>query len=170
MGRTKLSAADGRAYFLSRFLNIAVAAVLVGCSQPEDTLPYPLIISQEGLGAIHPAQAYNFHSLNSALPGFELVRLDAVSGEQAQHLILLKRGSSEIARIFISPDQKKIEEIFILSAQIKNRDGKGIGDILPVTATLKCQSLTCRYIDEPSLSYTIEPSTHRIIEISYQKL
>jgi len=140
------------------------------CSQPNNVLPYPLTITEEGLGAIHPERPYDFNTLQASLPGIDFIRFEPVSSESIEHIILLKRGSINIAQIFIEPNQKKIHEIFILSSQIKNKDHRGIGDTLNQRSSLHCEADLCRYTDEPSVSYKINIQTHRILEISYRKL
>lgn len=144
--------------------------VFSSCSQPTNILPYPLTITEEGVGAIHPSQPYDFNILRSSLPGIECIRLHSVSSADQRQIILLKRGTENLAQLLIASDQKNIQEIVILSSQIKNKDRRGIGETLASRTTLHCTKSICRYNDEPSLEYKLDPLTHRILEISYRKL
>jgi len=154
----------------SLFLFFSLLFLVNACSEPHDSLPYPIAITQEGLGAIHPDQPYDFNTLQASLPGIEFIRFQPVSSERIEQIILLKRGSMNLAQIFLEPDQKKIREIFILSPQIKNRLNKGIGDTLNPHPSLECTNDLCRYDDEPSVRYKVNTQTRRILEISYRKL
>jgi len=167
MERTSLSSADGGEDLL--IIRIFLSALLfIGCSSPNTTLPYPLIISEEGLGAIHPNTP--FEQISTSLSGFEFEKLSQISPEHPELIYQMKRGKALIAQIISDPSGKKISAIYILSSQIKTKNNLGIGDQLPQTKSLKCLNDLCQNTDEPSLHYRIDPKTRNIREITFQKL
>ncbi|WP_294894428.1 MULTISPECIES: hypothetical protein [Sulfuricurvum] len=164
---TGLSSAHGGADIL--ILRILITAlILIGCSTPSDTLPYPLLISEEGLGAIHPETP--FEQISTSLSGFEFEKLSQISPQESEILFQMKRGNSAMAHIVSDASGKKIASIHILSPLIKNKNNQGLGDILLQTKTLNCSDDLCHYAEEPSLLYRIDSKSRTIREITYQKL
>ncbi|MDP3291821.1 MAG: hypothetical protein Q8M43_07295 [Sulfuricurvum sp.] len=167
MERTCLPSAHGGADIL--ILRILITAlVLIGCSTPSDTLPYPLLISEEGLGAIHPDTP--FEQISTSLSGFEFEKLSQISPQESEILFQIKRGNTAMAHIVSDSSGKKIASIHILSPLIKNKNNQGLGDLLLQTKTLKCADNLCHYPEEPSLLYRIDSKSRTIREITYQKL
>lgn len=167
MERTCLPSTHGGADIL--ILRILITAlILIGCSTPSDTLPYPLLISEEGLGAIHPDTP--FEKISTSLSGFEFEKLSQISPQESEIIFQMKRGNSVMAHIVSDASGKKIVSIHILSPLIKNKNNQGLGDLLPQTKTLKCADDLCHYPEEPSLLYRIDPKSRTIREITYQKL
>lgn len=169
MERTCLTAANGGADLLiSQLLIIVFTTFFIsGCSRSEQNLPYPLIITEEGLGAIHPYTP--FDQISTSLSGFTFEKLSLVSPNQNTQLLQMQRGTTLIAHIVSDPSGKKIASIDILSPLVKNRHNQGLGDPLPDSKAIICQHLFCHYLQEPSLIYTI--SSERVIrKITYQKL
>lgn len=145
-----------------------ITLYLSGCSTPKDALPYPLTISEEGLGSIHPNTPFN--QLNSSLSGFTFEKLSRVSPDQNQLIFQLKRGKMLIADIVSDSSGKKIAEIQIVSPLIKNKNHQGLGDQLPMSKTLRCKNDLCYYENEPSLHYRIDLNTQIIQEITFSRL
>lgn len=166
-----LTSIDGRESFLNvlfSILAITAALLISGCDSSSDIhLPYPLIISEEGLGAIHPHTP--FDQVSTTLSGFTFEKLNLVSPNQNIVLLQMQRDKMPIAHIISDPSGKQIASIEILSPLVKNRYNQGIGDSLGISETIICQSLSCRYTQEPSLTYTISPE-RTIRKITYQKL
>lgn len=167
MERTHLPPADGGESLLIYRILLS-AFLLIGCSNSDNALPYPLTISEEGLGAIHPNTP--FTQISTSLSGFEFEKLSQISPENPEIIYQMKRGDRLIAQIVSDASGKKISAIHVLSPQIKNKDNLGLGDPLPQTQTLTCRDELCSYGDEPSLHYRIDPKTRTIREITFQKL
>jgi len=167
MERAGLASADGGEDLLI-IRTLLSAFLVIGCSTPNNTLPYPLIISEEGLGAIHPDTPYD--EISTSLSGFEFEKLSQISPEHPEMIYQMKRGKALIAHIVSDPSGKKISAIYILSSQIKTKNNLGVGDPLPQTESLKCLNDLCQNTDEPSLHYRIDPKTRTIREITFQKL
>lgn len=167
MERASISSADGGESLLI-YRIFLLAFLLIGCSNPDKTLPYPLTISEEGLGAIHPNTP--FEQIEFSLSGFEFEKLSQISPEYPEMIYQMKRGNSRVAQIVSDASGKKISSIHILSPQIKNKGNLGLGNPLPQTQTLICHDELCSYTDEPSLHYRIDPKTRTIREITFQKL
>lgn len=141
---------------------------LFGCRSPQEPLPYPLTITEEGLGAIHPETP--FDQAGGKLMGFEARKLSRVTPERPEALWQIRRGENVYALVVSDEGGKKIDHIDVLSPQIKNRRAQGIGDSLSPTPALRCDNGTCSYADEPSLHYRIDPASRIIREITLQKL
>ena len=167
MERTSISSTDGGESLLITRI-VIFAFLLIGCSNSDNALPYPLTISENGLGAIHPDTP--FEQTNSSLSGFEFEKLSQISPEYPEIIYQMKRGDSLIAQIVSDASGKKISAIHILSPQIKNKQNLGLGDPLPQAKTLTCPNSLCSYSDEPSVHYRIDPNTRTILEITFQKL
>ncbi|MDD5053226.1 MAG: hypothetical protein PHO27_10885 [Sulfuricurvum sp.] len=142
--------------------------IYIGCSTPNNALPYSLTISEEGLGAIHPTTS--FEEINTKLSGFNFEKLSQISPNNPQSIFLIKRGENRIAQIISDSSGKKIAEIDILSPLIKNKHDQGIGDTMSPQNNLICIKDICHYRDEPSLCYTLDINSHIIREITYQKI
>ncbi len=145
-----------------------IGFLLVGCSKPSETLPYPLTISEEGIGAIHPNTPID--QLNTTLSGFEFQKLNPVSPDQQAVIFQIKRGDTLIAQIFSDGSGKKISSIHILSPLIKNKSHVGLGDRLPSDKKLVCDHDLCHTLDEPSLHYRLDPLTRIVREITFSRL
>ncbi|HEX5329079.1 hypothetical protein [Sulfuricurvum sp.] len=167
MERSGLTPADGGAGILIT-RTLFVAFLVIGCSSQNSTLPYPLTISEEGLGAIYPDTP--FDQINTALSGFEFEKLSQISSNQSNTILQMKRGNNLIAQIVSDPSGKKISEIYILSPLIKNKHAIGIGDPLPQDGSLKCEHDLCQSSDEPSLHYRIDLKERTIREITFSRL
>ena len=167
MERACLTAADGGANLLI-IRTLLIALLFIGCSSQNTTLPYPLTISEEGLGAIHPDTPFN--QITTSLSGFTFEKLSQISSDQSNTILQMKRGDSPIAQIVSDPSGKKISAIYILSSQIKTKNNLGLGDPLPQTESLECLNNLCQNTDEPSIRYQIDPKPRTIREITFQKL
>lgn len=141
-----------------------------GCHHSSDTLPYPLTLSEEGMGSVHPGDSFDIALLRGKLPGFELELLSPVASAKSAPLIRLKREEREIALFGSDPEGSRITEIIILSPLVKNDEGIGINDPLPDSDAIRCNGDECRYRDHPSITYRIETASRTIREISLQKL
>lgn len=166
MERAGLSPTDGGENLL--ITRILLPFLFIGCTTPSNTLPYPLTLNEEGLGAIHSDTP--FAQIRSSLSGFEFEKLSQISPEHPQMIYQMKRGNTLIAQIVSDPSGKRIAAIHILSPLIKNKNHQGLGDSLPLSTTLQCQDQECHYTDEPSLHYRIDPKKRTILEITYQRL
>lgn len=167
MERASLSSADGGENLL--IIRIFLSALLfIGCSSPNTALPYPLIISEEGLGAIHPETP--FEQISTSLSGFEFEKLSQISPEHPEMIYQMKRGGRLIAHIVSDSSGKKISKIHILSPLIKNKHHLGLGETIPQNTPLHCRDELCSYPDEPSVYYRVDPKTQTIREITFQKL
>ena len=144
------------------------AFLFIGCSSTNNILPYPLTISEEGLGAIHADTP--FDQVNTSLSGFTFEKLSQISPGQSEMIYQMKRGESVLAHIVSDPSGKKIAAIHILSPLIKNKYGQGVSDPLPRTNTLLCTAEECRYRDEPSILYRIDSNQRTIREITFSPL
>lgn len=147
---------------------LLIGLLLAGCSTPKETLPYPLIISEEGLGAIHPNTPLD--QLNTTLSGFEFQKLSQISPDQQSVIVQIKRGNALIAQIFSDDSGKKISAIAILSPLIKTKSHIGLGDRLPPDQNLRCDNDLCHTREEPSLHYRIDPNTQIVREITFSRL
>lgn len=150
------------------FFLLIPALFLFGCRSPQEPLPYPLTITEEGLGAIHPETP--FDQAGGKLMGFEARKLSQITPDHPEMIWQIRRGESVFAHIVSDEGGKKISRIDILSPQIKNRHAQGIGDSLNPSPALTCDNGTCGYADEPSLRYRIDPASRIIREITLQKL
>jgi hypothetical protein len=148
--------------------SLLIALFFIGCGTPDKRLPYPLIISEEGLGAIHPNTP--FAQVTTTLSGFAFEKLSQISPEQSETIFQMKRGEGVLAHIISDSSGKKIASIHILSPLIKNKLNQGLGDIVLQTNTLECRDDLCHYPDEPSIHYRIDRKNRTIREITYQKL
>lgn len=142
--------------------------IFIGCGTPNEPLPYPLSISEEGLGALHADTPFN--QVNSTLSGFEFEKLSQISPDKTEMIFQMKRGEYILAHIVSDSSGKKIASIHILSPLIKNKEKLGLGDLLPLNKTTICIEDMCHSQNEPSLHYRIDPNTRTIREITYQKL
>ena len=167
MERTCLPSAHGGADILIH-RSLLIALFLIGCGTPDETLPYPLTVSEEGLGAIHPNTP--FAQVNTALSGFAFEKLSQISPEQSEIMFQIKRGDAVMAQVISDSSGKKIASIHILSPLIKNKYNQGLGDVLLQTKALECADDLCHYRNEPSLHYRIDTKNRTIREITYQKL
>ena len=167
MERTCLLTTDGgESLLITRTLLLAF--LLIGCNSTNNALPYPLTISEEGLGAIHPDTP--FQQITTSLHGFEFEKLSQISPQYPEIIYQMKRGDGLIAQIVSDASGKKIAAIHILSPQIKNKQNLGLGDPLPQAKTLTCPNALCSYDNEPSVHYRIDPKSRTILEITFQKL
>jgi len=142
--------------------------IFVGCDVPNEPLPYPLTISEEGLGALHADTPFN--QVNTTLSGFEFEKLSQISPDKPEIIFQMKRGKHILAHIVSDSSGKKIASIHILSPLIKNKERLGLGDCLPSNETTICTEDLCHRQNEPSLNYRIDPNQRTIREITYQKL
>lgn len=150
------------------FTLFLLALLIQGCDTPNKSLPYALSITEEGLGSLHPDTP--FSQVNTSLSGFEFEKLSQISPGQNEMIFLMKRGKKTLAQIVSDPSGKKIAEIQITSALIKNRYNQGLGDPLPETKTLHCKDDICQNENEPSLHYRIDQNTRIIKEITFSRL
>lgn len=171
MGRQSLPAADGREALLNPALPLLLASALlfVGCGVSEDSLPYPLTITDEGVGAIRPGMAFDSSRIQSTLPGFTVDAVSRISPQKEPMILLLKRGDTPILYLLPDSEGKQILRITALSPLIKDRYDQGIGDPLRTTPSLSCKESECFYADTPGVRYTLDPAG-RIREITVQKL
>lgn len=147
---------------------LLLALLISGCGTPDKSFPYPLKITEEGLGSLQPDTPFN--QINTSLSGFEFEKLSPISSLENEKIYLMKRGGQTVAQIISDPSGKKIAEIQITSALIKNRYDQGIGDLLPESKTLRCIDDVCRNDNEPSLRYRIDRKTRIIKEITFSRL
>lgn len=146
------------------------ALLFVGCQNRPNTLPYPLVISQEGMGAVHLGEPFDVAQLQGKLPGFELEKLSQVTSEKGAGTVRLKRGDDPVALIVSDPKGANLSQIIVLSPLVKNAQGLGLNDVLPLSKNLTCTDNQCRYDDQPSVHYTIDPDSRIIREIILQPL
>ncbi|MBN2869927.1 MAG: hypothetical protein JXK04_03125 [Campylobacterales bacterium] len=149
---------------------LTLALLLAGCHSPQEPLPYPLTLSEEGLGAIHPGERYDPALLQSKMPGFTLEKLSLITPGKTQTLLALKRGDHLLAHIFPDGSEKVIERITLHSDRIKDPRGQGVGDPIQEDGELHCDENRCTYGTETPLSYRIDPKNRVILEITLQKL
>ncbi len=142
--------------------------IINGCDTPNEPLPYPLTISEDGLGAIHADTP--FDQVSTTLSGFIFEKLSQISPDQNQFIFQMKRGKSAVADIVSDPSGKKIAEIQVVSPLIKNKYSQGLGDILPLSKTLLCSDTLCHNENEPSVHYRIDRNTRMIKEITFSRL
>ncbi|MDD2369227.1 MAG: hypothetical protein PHQ90_07995 [Sulfuricurvum sp.] len=151
-------------------LLLALVAIVIfaGCSTQSDEFPYPLVISEEGLGSIHPNVP--FEEVNTRLNGFSFDKFTQISPEHPESIYQIKRGKNVIAQISSDPSGKKISSIHIVSPLIKNKYHQGIGDILTPRADLVCKNDTCSYANEPSVHYALDPDGQTVREITFSRI
>jgi hypothetical protein len=147
---------------------LLLALLISGCDTPNKSLPYPLSITEEGLGSLHPDTPFN--QVNTSLSGFEFEKLSQISPNQNEMVFLIKRGKKTLAQVVSDPSGKKIAEIQIISPLIKNRYDQGLGDPLPTSKTLQCSDDVCQNANEPSVHYRIDQNTRIIKEITFSRL
>lgn len=153
------------------YLFLAVVAFfLSNCHSPDGSLPYPLTITPEGMGSIHPGEPFDIALLRGKLPGFELEKLSRVASEKGATILQLTRGDKPIALIVSDQTGVTLSEIIILSPLVKNFRGLGINDIFPSTKDLNCTQEVCRYTNQPSILYRIDLNSRAIREIILQPL
>lgn len=171
MGRKDLFAAHGGETLLIRYLlySIPIALFLSGCGSTQENLPYPLTITQEGVGAIHPGDTFDASRIQSALPGFTVETVSQISPQKAPMILIIKRGDNPIVYLLPDADGKNIAQITVLSPLVKDKLNQGVGDNLKPSPSLSCDVDVCRYADFPALGYTIE-ADRTIREITVQKL
>lgn len=157
---------DRAAILIYRFLLIAL--FFIGCGSHDAGLPYPLTISEEGLGAIHPDTPIN--QINTVLSGFEFEKLSQVSSDHNNVILQMKRSNHPIAQIVSDETGKKIAAIYITSNLIKNKQGLGLGDTLPKNEHVRCEGDLCTGTNEPSVHYRIDPNHRTILEITFSRL
>lgn len=152
-----------------RVLSLALFALFIGgCNVPNEPLPYPLTLSEEGLGALRYDTP--FEQVNLSLSGFEFAKLSRISPDRTETIFQMKRGGTTIAHIVSDPSGKKISAIHILSPLIKNTDNLGLGDPLPPTKEFICSDNLCYRKKEPSVHYRIDPNTRTIREITFSRI
>lgn len=156
----------GAAILIYRFL--LVALFFIGCGSHDAALPYPLTISEDGLGAIHPDTPIN--QVNTVLSGFEFEKLSQVSSDHNNVILQMKRSGHPIAQIVSDETGKRIAAIYITSNLIKNKQGLGLGDPLPKNEHILCDGNLCTGTNEPSLHYRIDPNRRTILEITFSRL
>lgn len=167
MERAGLYSAHGGEDFLMRYLLILMVWLLSGCSEPTSTLPYPLFITQEGLGAIHPETPID--QIPTLMVGFEIEKLSAVSSSDEASIYQIKRGDTLLAHVVSDSSGKKIDAIHILSPLIKDTHDQAIHEPLKKTPFL-CEGNRCTDPSSPRIHYTIDPNNRTILEITFQKL
>lgn len=155
---------------MRRFGWFLLPLLLIGCRNPPNNLPYPVTLTREGMGAIHAGGTFDIALLRGKLPGFELEKLSEVTSEMGQTIVRLKRNDQSVALIVSDTHGDTISRIIILSPLIKNARGVGINDILPPSERLQCIRDECRYTDEKTITYRLDPHTHIIREITLQSL
>lgn len=143
---------------------------LVNCHSPQEPLPYPITLNEEGLGAIRPGGTYDSALIQSKLPGFTVEKLSQITPQKSQSLLALKRGEHLLAHIFPDSREKGIERITLYSGLIKDHRGQSIGDVIQADGDLRCGENECHYGAETPLRYRIDPSSRIIREITLQKL
>ena len=152
----------------SVFFPLLLSFFINGCDTPNRALPYSLIITENGLGALHGTTPFN--EVNTALSGFEFEKLSPISPDQKEIIFLMKRGGDTVAQIVSDPTGKKIGSIHIVSPLIKNIHHQGLGDTLQPDASLKCTDTQCTDSREPSVHYRIDRDTRIIKEITFSPL
>jgi hypothetical protein len=160
--------AHGGAGILKTLLTLATIVIFAGCSTQSDEFPYPLVISEEGLGSIHPSTP--FQEVNTRLSGFSFDKFSQISPEHPESIYQIKRGKNVIAQISSDLSGKKISSIHILSPLIKNKYHQGIGDTLTSRPDLICKNNTCHYANEPSVHYTLNPNGQTVREITFSRI
>lgn len=170
MERARFHPTHGGACFLiARILSLLpIVLTIGGCYLPNEPLPYPLTISEEGLGAIHPETP--FDQVNTKLSGFTFEKLSQISPDHPETIFQIKRGENVIAQIISDTSGKKIATILITSPLVKNRQNQGLGDPLPMDKTLHCDDNLCSNTNEPSLLYRIDPNGRIIREITFSRI
>lgn len=144
----------------------AICILFTGCGSPDEILPYPLTITQEGLGPLHPTTP--FEEVPTAMIGFESQKLSLISPEQTEVIYAISKGSHTVAHVFSDTSGKKIEAIHILSVQVQDGHGQKIGYVLD--ASIPCDHTQCSDPSSPSIRYEIDPKTRIIRQINYQRL
>lgn len=168
MERTCLASADGGTDFLMVRLGIfwTIFILFIGCGSPDETLPYPLTITQEGLGPLHPTTP--FEEVPTAMIGFESQKLSLISPDQTEVIYAISKGSHTVAHVFSDTSGKKIDAIHVLSVHVQDVHGQKIGSALE--ASIPCGNGRCSDPSSPSISYEIDPKTRIIRQINYQRL
>lgn len=165
MERACIDSTDAGADLL--MVRLLIPLLLIGCSQPSTSLPYPLVISEEGLGAIHPDTP--MEEIPSLMIGFKAEKLTPVSSSATEILYQIKRGGTPIAHIVSDPSGKRVASIHVLSPAIKDPYDQSIGQPLKAPSFV-CQNGRCTDPSKPQLIYNIDPKTRSILEITFQKL
>lgn len=170
MERASLDSAHGGAGILISHLLISLsfALFIIGCGTANETLPYSLTITEEGLGSIHPETPFN--QINSSLSGFTFDKFSQISPDHPEAIYQVKRGKITLAQVISDPSGKKIASIHVVSSLIKNRHNQGVGDTLTPRADLICAQDTCHYADEPSVHYSMTSDGQTVREITFSRL
>lgn len=149
-------------------LLILLFFILGGCSSEQSTtLPYPLVVSEDGLGSIHPNTPID--QIPTQMIGFEIEKLSAVSSADQAAVYLIKKNGNILAQIISDKSGKKIDSIHILSPLIKDTYDQTINMPLKEKSFL-CEGSRCADPRSPQIFYTIDPKSRTILEITYQKL
>lgn len=154
-------------FFLS---TLVLALFLTNCHSPQEPLPYPLTLSEEGLGIIRPGGIYDSSLIQSKMPGFTVEKLSLITPGKAQTLLALKRGDHLLAHIFPDGAEEHIERITLHSDLIKDHRGQSIGDVIQTDGDLHCGADECHYGTETALFYRTDPKSRIILEITLRKL
>ncbi len=149
---------------------ILLSLLFWGCHDSPVSLPYPLTITPEGVGAIHLNGTFDIPLLCGKLPGFEIKKLSSVTPDQPQTILQLTRYDEPIALIVSDSSKTTIAQIIVRSPLIKDSAGVGVNNILPISEKLRCDHNQCRYQDKPAITYRIEPQSRSIREIIVQQL
>ena len=149
---------------------LTIILLISGCHSPEEPLPYPITLSSEGLGPLHPGESFEISAIQGKLPGFTVEKMSLVTPGRSETLLLLKRGESVLAHILPGSDEKQIAQITLCSDRIKDQRGQTIGETIQKSSDLHCNGSECRYGADESLSYRIDPGSGIIREITLQKL
>lgn len=171
MGRESLASTDGGEGIL-RFSVSALAGIflLSGCSQPDASLPYPVQVSGEGVGPLHPGTTFDVNTIRPKLPGFDVEVLSRISPDAKGGLLLVKRHGTSICTIEADAKGENIVRIDVLSPLVKDGYHQGIGDVLSDSTPVECVSDTCHDRRSPALEYRIDPNSRVIREIVVRKL
>ncbi len=150
-----------------RLFLIVLGLFIGGCSEQDKALPYPLTLTKEGLGAIHPDTP--FEEIPTLMLGFECEKLTAVSSYDQGLIYQIKRGEDPIAHIVSDRSGKRVASIHLLSPLIKDAYDQAIHEPLKEKPFL-CVGERCSDPASPEIFYTIDPKNRTILEITYQKL
>jgi hypothetical protein len=164
--RARLTPTDDGAGILI-FRTLLAAFFVIGCSSQTTSLPYPLTISEEGLGAIHPDTPFN--QIPTLMIGFETEKLSAVSSSDQVMIYQIKRGGDLLAQVISDSSGKKVASIHILSSLIQDRYNQTLGQPLQKKPFI-CHDNQCADPAAPNILYTIEPNQRTILEITYQTI
>jgi len=127
-------------------------------------------ITVDGVGSIHPGMAFDPKLIQMTCPGFEVEKVSPISPGEPLPLLILKRGKSDILYLVSDPAGEKISQISVISPLPKDKRGQGILDPIRKEADLVCEEELCRYRDQPSITYRIDPAARTIREITVQRL